>query len=117
MIVLQTKHGLIFTKFWVKFQMASVANLIPKLIGFVVYFTIQFWYYDKLNITKLYELHHERTMRKKTEGGQWKSPKISVRGDIQQKCTYQILLKNFDKFIKYLHKNLKNSPKFFKNKI
>ena len=38
--------------------MASVANLIPKLIIFVVYFTIQFCYYDKQNITKLDELLH-----------------------------------------------------------
>ena len=38
-------------------------------------------------------------------------------GDIQQKCTHQRLLKKFEKFIKNLHKNLINSPKFFKNKI
>ena len=31
-------------------------------------------------------------------------------GDIQQKCTHE-------KFIKNWHKNLINSPKFFKNKI
>ena len=32
--------------------------------------------------------NHERTVRKKTGGAQYKSPKISVRwGDIQQKCT------------------------------
>ena len=31
---------------------------------------------------------------------------ISVRGDIQQKCTHQRLLNNFEKFIKNLHKNL-----------
>ena len=37
--------------------------------------------------------------------------------DIQQKCTNQRLLKNFEKFIKNLHKNLINSPKFFKKKI
>ena len=30
--------------------------------------------------------------------------KISVRVDIQQKCTHQRLLKNFEKFIKHLHK-------------
>ena len=43
--------------------------------------------------------------------------KISVLGDIHQECTRQTLLKNIEKFIKYLHINLKNSPKFFKNKI
>ena len=38
-------------------------------------------------------------------------------GDIQQKFIKQRLLKIFEKFIKHLHKNLKNSSKFFKNKI
>ena len=49
---------------------------------------------------------------------QW-SRQNSVRkgGDIQQKCTHKRLTKNFEKFIKQLHKNLINSPKFFKDKI
>ena len=37
--------------------------------------------------------------------------------DIQQKCTHRKLKKNFEKFIKDLHKNLINSPKLFKDKI
>ena len=56
-------------------------------------------------------------MRKKTGGPNEKAPKFLFGGDIQQKCTHQRLLKNFDKFIKNVHKNLKKSPKFFKNKI
>ena len=50
---------------------------------------------------------------------QW-SRQNSVRegGVIQQKCTHRRLKKNFEKFInKTLHKNLINSPKFFKYKI
>ena len=43
--------------------------------------------------------------------------KISVLGDIQQKCTHRKRKKNFEKFIKNLHKNLINSQKFFKDKI
>ena len=35
--------------------------------------------------------------------------KVSVLGDIQQKCTLQRILKNFEKFIKNMYKNLKNS--------
>ena len=33
-------------------------------------------------------------------------------GNIHQECTHQRLLKNFEKFIKHLHRNLKTSPKF-----
>ena len=49
---------------------------------------------------------------------QW-SRQNSVRegGDIQQKCTHKKLKKNFEKFIKTLHKNLINSQKIFKDKI
>ena len=43
--------------------------------------------------------------------------KISVRGDIQQKCIYQRLSTMFEKFMKNLHKNLKLSPKFLKIKF
>ena len=52
-------------------------------------------------------------MRKRNWEGAMKSPRISVRGDIQQKCTHQRLLKSFDKFIKNLHKNLKKFAKIF----
>ena len=38
-------------------------------------------------------------------------------GEIQQKCTHKRLKKNFEKFIKHLHKNLINSKKNFKDKI
>ena len=38
-------------------------------------------------------------------------------GDIQQKCTHRRLKKNFEKFIKNLHKKLIKSQKFFKDKI
>ena len=50
---------------------------------------------------------------------QW-SRQTSVRegGDIQQKCTHKRLIKTFSKIYKQnLHKNLTNSPKFFKDKI
>ena len=39
--------------------------------------------------------------------------KISVRGDIQQKCTHQRLLKNFEKFIKKLAQKFKKFSKIF----
>ena len=42
-----------------------------------------------------------------------KKPKISVRGDIQQKCTHQRLLKNFDKFIKEFAQKFKKFAKIF----
>ena len=45
------------------------------------------------------------------------SPKFKLWRNIQLKCTHQRLLKIFKKFIKHLHKNLKNSPKFFQNEI
>ena len=43
--------------------------------------------------------------------------KISVLGDIQQECTRQTLLKNIEKFIKDLHKNLKILQNFLKIKF
>ena len=43
--------------------------------------------------------------------------KISVGGDIQQKCTHQRLLKNFEKFIKKFAQKFKKFSKIFKNKI
>ena len=48
---------------------------------------------------------------------QWSRQNSVREGDIQQKCTPRRLKKNFERFIKNLHKNLINSPKFFKNKI
>ena len=48
---------------------------------------------------------------------QWLRQNFGWGGDIQQKCIHQRLLKNFEKFIKKLAQKLKNSPKFFKNKI
>ena len=43
--------------------------------------------------------------------------KISVQGDIQQKFTHLRVLKNFEKFIKILHKNLKLLQNFSKLKF
>ena len=44
---------------------------------------------------------------------QWRRQNFGLEY-IQQKCTHQRLLKNFENFGKILHKNLINSPKFFK---
>ena len=42
------------------------------------------------------------------------SPKFRFWKNIQQKCIHQRLVNNFEKFIKQVHKNLKNSPNFSK---
>ena len=57
---------------------------------------------------------HERTVRKKTGGPNIKAPKFWFGGGTFSKMYSQRILKNFMKFIKHLHKNLKHSPKFLK---
>ena len=48
---------------------------------------------------------------------QWPRQNFGSGGRIQQKCTHKRLLKIIEKFIKYLHKSLKNLQNFSKIKF